>query len=65
MGVAALIDTNVLVYRFDGRFPDKQGRATQLLRDGVNQGSCRPGNYHNTGEPQRGGRRWGSRTEPR
>jgi predicted nucleic acid-binding protein len=33
--VAALIDTNVLVYRFDPRFPRKQRIATNLLRRGV------------------------------
>lgn len=33
--MAALVDTNVLVYRFDGRFPDKQRRATELLRRGI------------------------------
>ena len=31
--VAALVDTNVLVYRFDPRFPDKQATATRVLRD--------------------------------
>jgi predicted nucleic acid-binding protein len=33
--VAALVDTNVLVYRFDGRFPQKQQVATKLLREGI------------------------------
>jgi predicted nucleic acid-binding protein len=33
--VAALVDTNVLVYRYDERFPDKQRIATRLLRDGL------------------------------
>lgn len=33
--VAALVDTNVLVYRFDRRFPDKQAAADVLLRDGI------------------------------
>jgi predicted nucleic acid-binding protein len=33
--VAALVDTNVLVYRYDGRFPSKQRRATALLRRGI------------------------------
>jgi predicted nucleic acid-binding protein len=33
--VAALVDTNVLVYRFDPRFPAKQRRATELLREGL------------------------------
>jgi predicted nucleic acid-binding protein len=37
--VAALADTNVLVYRFDGRFPEKQRIATDLLRAGVADGS--------------------------
>jgi predicted nucleic acid-binding protein len=33
--VPALVDTNVLVYRFDRRFPDKQEVATALLRRGL------------------------------
>lgn len=33
--MAALVDTNVLVYRFDPRFPQKQGRADELLRRGI------------------------------
>ena len=33
--MAALIDTNVLVYRFDGRFPAKQRAATEILRRGI------------------------------
>ena len=33
--MAALVDTNVLVYRFDGRFPAKQSRAIELLRRGI------------------------------
>jgi predicted nucleic acid-binding protein len=33
--VAALVDTNVLVYRFDRRFPHKQAVATELLRRGL------------------------------
>jgi predicted nucleic acid-binding protein len=33
--VPALVDTNVLVYRFDPRFPRKQEVATQLLRRGL------------------------------
>lgn len=37
--MAALIDTNVLVYRFDGRFPDKQATATELLRRGIADGT--------------------------
>jgi predicted nucleic acid-binding protein len=33
--VASLVDTNVLVYRFDPRDPAKQRRATALLEQGV------------------------------
>jgi predicted nucleic acid-binding protein len=33
--VAALVDTNILVYRYDPRFPLKQARAAELLRSGV------------------------------
>jgi predicted nucleic acid-binding protein len=39
--VAALIDTNILVYRFDPRFPDKQRIATELLRQGIIDDSIR------------------------
>jgi predicted nucleic acid-binding protein len=39
--VAALIDTNVLVYRFDNRFPEKQRVATQILRSGIEEDSVR------------------------
>lgn len=39
--VAALVDTNVLVYRFDPRFPEKQELATQLLRAGIEADSVR------------------------
>ncbi len=39
--MAALVDTNVLVYRFDRRFPEKQRIATDLLRRGVTDGSLR------------------------
>lgn len=37
--MAALVDTNVLVYRFDPRFPRKQRLATELLRRGIREGS--------------------------
>ena len=37
--MAALVDTNVLVYRFDSRFPDKQRLATERLRAGIADGS--------------------------
>jgi hypothetical protein len=39
--VAALIDTNVLVYRFDGRFPEKQKIAAEILRRGIAEDSMR------------------------
>jgi predicted nucleic acid-binding protein len=41
MGAIALIDTNVLVYRFDPRFPEKQAIATRLLREGLKTDSIR------------------------
>lgn len=34
----ALVDTNILVYRFDPRFPDKQEVATKVLRAGIRSG---------------------------
>lgn len=39
--MAALVDTNVLVYRFDNRFPEKQKIATAILRRGIEDGSVR------------------------
>jgi len=39
--VAALIDTTILVYRFDKRFPDKQRVATEVLRRGILDESIR------------------------
>lgn len=39
--MAALVDTNVLVYRFDPRDRRKQKIATELLRDGLRAGSLR------------------------
>jgi predicted nucleic acid-binding protein len=39
--VAALVDTNVLVYRFDPRFPQKQSIASELLRRGIGEDSIR------------------------
>lgn len=41
MAVAALIDTNVLVYRHDPRDPQKQARAQAFLRAGIEDGSVR------------------------
>lgn len=39
--VAALVDTNILVYRHDPRFPDRQRMAAGLLRDGIASGALR------------------------
>jgi predicted nucleic acid-binding protein len=39
--VAQLIDTNVLVYRVDARFPKKQEAAANLLEETVRSGECR------------------------
>ena len=39
--MAALIDTNILVYRFDSRFPEKQKIATDILRRGIAEDSVR------------------------
>ena len=40
-GVAALVDTNVLVYRFDDRFAGKQKIAAGILRRGILDDSLR------------------------
>ena len=39
--MAALVDTNILVYRHDPRFPEKQRVATELLRRGIAEDSIR------------------------
>jgi predicted nucleic acid-binding protein len=39
--VAALVDTNVLVYRHDPRYPEKKQIATDFLKRGIAQGSLR------------------------
>lgn len=39
--VPVLVDTNILVYRFDARHPRKQTIATELLRGGILDGSAR------------------------
>lgn len=39
--MAALVDTNVLVYRFDPRFPAKQRKAVDLLRRGIVEDTVR------------------------
>jgi predicted nucleic acid-binding protein len=41
MIAASLIDTNVLVYRFDRRFPEKQAIANRILREGLRRDSVR------------------------
>ena len=41
--MAALVDTNVLFYRYDARFPEKQRAAVHLLRQGCElQTLCLP-----------------------
>jgi predicted nucleic acid-binding protein len=39
--VAALVDTSVLVYRVDPRFPEKQERARRVLRRGAEAGELK------------------------
>jgi predicted nucleic acid-binding protein len=39
--VAFLVDTSILVYRFDPRFPDKQAAARDLLRKGLAEDTAR------------------------
>ncbi|MCG6988632.1 MAG: PIN domain-containing protein [Gemmatimonadetes bacterium] len=39
--MAALVDTNVLVYRHDPRYPVKRARAEALLRKGIEDQSAR------------------------
>ena len=39
--MAALVDTNILVYRFDDRFPAKKKIATDILRHGLVEDSVR------------------------
>lgn len=41
MADRTLIDTNVLVYRYDPRFPGKQRIAERLLHDGIAEGTAR------------------------
>ena len=40
MAVAVLIDTNILVYRVDARFPSKQQIATEQMRVGIESASA-------------------------
>ena len=39
--MAVLVDTNILVYRFDNRFPRKKKIATEILRRGIMEDSVR------------------------
>lgn len=39
--MAYLVDTNILVYRFDSRFPEKQAVARDFLRRGLAQDAIR------------------------
>ncbi|HTM10818.1 MAG TPA: PIN domain-containing protein [Verrucomicrobiae bacterium] len=39
--MATLVDTNILVYRYDPRFPEKQRIATDVLRRGIADDSLR------------------------
>ena len=39
--MGALVDTNVLVYRFDPRFPAKQDKANELLRQAIAEDTAR------------------------
>jgi predicted nucleic acid-binding protein len=39
--VSALVDTNVLVYRFDARYPKKQALAREILREGLARDTVR------------------------
>ena len=39
--MASLVDTNILVYRYDQRFPDKQRIANELLRSGLKDEAIR------------------------
>lgn len=41
MAARTLIDTNILVYRYDSRFPDKRSVADDLLRAGIADGTAR------------------------
>ena len=39
--MAALVDTNVLIYRFDVRYPEKQKIATRVLSEGLAKDTVR------------------------
>jgi predicted nucleic acid-binding protein len=60
--MAALVDTDVLVYRFDERFPEKRARSDALLRKGIARDNIRIAHQAvvefvaATSRPQRDGR---------
>jgi hypothetical protein len=39
--VVALVDTNILIYVFDPRFPDRQRRAAEILHQGLRDDTLR------------------------
>jgi predicted nucleic acid-binding protein len=39
--VASLVDTNILVYRHDSRYPEKQAIAERILKEGISRDSVR------------------------
>ncbi len=41
MAARELIDTNILIYRYDERFPDKQAISSDVLREGIVSGNVR------------------------
>ena len=41
MAARALIDTNIVIYRYDERFPEKQSIASDVLREGIVSGNVR------------------------
>ncbi|MDE0240306.1 MAG: PIN domain-containing protein [bacterium] len=41
MATRTPIDANMLACRYDGRFPDEQRTASEVLRDGITSGSTR------------------------
>ena len=39
--MVALVDTNILIYVFDPRFPERQRRAAEILHHGLNDDTLR------------------------
>ena len=52
-GVAALFDTNVLIYRYDSRFSKKQRIATEILRRGIAEDAVRLPHQASSSRPWR------------